>query len=209
MTFAPGLGRVFPAGTHIGISGGWWKILAGRNHLGVDLPIAVGKPIQAVASGRVMRAQPTDSGEAGIFAAIEHPSGLISRYLHQSKLLVGLGQRVSKGQIIGFTGMTGNTAAPHLHFDLKAPLALLPAIEAAGGKPSTGWGRELPGFGWGVPTEPWLPVDSYSVGAVQGAAATGVRLQPDMPIQLASADTFVKLAIAGGAAWLLYRYAFT
>jgi murein DD-endopeptidase MepM/ murein hydrolase activator NlpD len=178
MGFDAGFGRVLPRGQSV-IGGGW---RGQGNHAGLDIAVPVGTPVFAAASGVVSRASASPAGDLGIFAAIQHGNGLVSRYLHFSQLLVAPGQRVSKGQQIGLSGNTGNSAAPHLHFDLKVPSqAVVEAITRVTGTPKTGLEANVTGFGIGVPAEPWVPGDSYSPAVIANARGNGIPLYDQVP----------------------------
>jgi murein DD-endopeptidase MepM/ murein hydrolase activator NlpD len=82
-------------------------------HYGVDLAAPQGTPIHAPAPGLVVLAEPDLFLEGGL-TMIDHGQGLISFYLHQSRLLVAAGQRVGRGQPIGEVGMKGRATGPHL-----------------------------------------------------------------------------------------------
>ncbi|MEN9855738.1 MAG: hypothetical protein RLZZ157_864 [Pseudomonadota bacterium] len=89
-----------------------------RPHYGIDLGGAIGTPIYAPASGVVIMAEPDFHFEGGIIA-IDHGQGLISIYLHQSKLLAKVGQRVAAGTEIGAIGDKGRATGPHLCWRLR------------------------------------------------------------------------------------------
>lgn len=82
-------------------------------HFGVDLAAPQGTPIHAPASGLVVLAEPDLFLEGGL-TMIDHGQGLISFYLHQSRLLVRAGQPVRRGDPIGEVGMKGRATGPHL-----------------------------------------------------------------------------------------------
>jgi murein DD-endopeptidase MepM/ murein hydrolase activator NlpD len=87
-----------------------------KAHLGTDLRGRRGTPIYSVAKGVVIF-----SGKLGGYGKvikIKHPDGYVSLYAHQSRLKAKVGERVKKGQIIGFVGSTGRSTGPHLHFGL-------------------------------------------------------------------------------------------
>lgn len=50
---------------------------------------------------------------------VEHGSGLQTRYAHASKILVKVGQRVAKGEVIAHVGNTGRSTGPHLHYEIR------------------------------------------------------------------------------------------
>jgi murein DD-endopeptidase MepM/ murein hydrolase activator NlpD len=82
-------------------------------HYGVDLAAPTGTPILAPADGLVVLAQPRMHFEGGL-TLVDHGQGLVSMYLHQSRLDVSAGQRVKQGQTIGAVGATGRATGPHL-----------------------------------------------------------------------------------------------
>jgi len=86
-------------------------------HSGVDLSADTGTAIYAAYNGTVVTA--TYSSSAGNYIMVDHGSGLMTVYMHCSKLLVSVGDTVSKGQTIGLVGSTGNSTGPHLHFSVR------------------------------------------------------------------------------------------
>lgn len=145
------------------VGSGWWRPRGGdRRHSGIDLNMPEGTPILAVADGEVGWVQlDPNSGAGGIWLGLRHAKGWVSRYMHLSRVAVQRGQRVTKGQIIGYSGDTGTSSTPHLHFDLKLPAAMIPVLEQYLPKPKTGYLEDQPPYGVGVPAEPWIPVDGY------------------------------------------------
>ena len=89
-----------------------------RPHYGIDLGGATGTPIFAPASGLVIMAEPDMHFEGGIIA-IDHGQGLISIYLHQSRLIARVGQRVVAGTQIGAIGSKGRATGPHLCWRMR------------------------------------------------------------------------------------------
>jgi murein DD-endopeptidase MepM/ murein hydrolase activator NlpD len=89
-----------------------------RPHYGIDLGAAAGTPILAPASGRVVLAQPGLHFEGGL-TLIDHGQGVISAYLHQSRIDVAAGRTVEPGDILGRVGSTGRATGPHLCWRLK------------------------------------------------------------------------------------------
>jgi len=90
-------------------------------HAGVDIGAAGGTPIKAAAGGRVIRAG--WAGGYGNYTCIDHGlyqgKGLATCYAHQSRILVHVGQVVSRGQTIGLVGETGAATGYHLHFEVR------------------------------------------------------------------------------------------
>lgn len=94
----------------------WWG--AGRNHTGVDLAAGGGTPIYAASSGTVTMAG-WYSPCYGYMVEISHGGGVATRYAHQvQQPVVGYGQWVNTGQIIGYVGTTGCSYGNHLHFEV-------------------------------------------------------------------------------------------
>ena len=98
-------------------------------HSGVDLRGAVGTPIKAPASGRIIMAE--DLYFAGNTVMIDHGFGLISYLCHLSEIRAGDGADVKQGEVIGLVGSTGRVTGPHLHWTVKVleqridPMSLL------------------------------------------------------------------------------------
>jgi murein DD-endopeptidase MepM/ murein hydrolase activator NlpD len=101
-----------------------------RLHAGLDLAAATGTPIRSAAAGHVVAAGAV--GGYGLTVDVRHADGSTTRYAHQSRLLVRVGQPVAAGQVIGLVGSTGNSTGPHLHFEVRThagpidPLRWLP-----------------------------------------------------------------------------------
>ncbi len=86
-------------------------------HEGLDFPAATGTVIHAAADGIVSMAE--HSAAYGNIVKVEHGSGLETRYAHASKLLVRVGERVTKGQAVALVGSTGRSTGPHLHYEIR------------------------------------------------------------------------------------------
>lgn len=99
-------------------SGYGWRW--GRMHRGIDIANNVGTPILAAARGRVTFAGWHDGGY-GYLVEITHDDGSLSRYGHNSALLVREGDPVEQGQVISQMGSTGRSTGPHLHFEIHPP----------------------------------------------------------------------------------------
>ena len=87
-------------------------------HNGLDIAADKGAPIYAAASGVVQSAG--WSGDYGNLVVISHEFGLTTRYAHMSKIEVRAGERVERGQVVGFIGATGRASGPHLHYEVWA-----------------------------------------------------------------------------------------
>lgn len=88
-----------------------------RAHRGVDLAAPAGTPILAPSDGVVGRAG--WAGGYGLLVALEHGKGIQSRYGHMSRLNVSAGQKVRKGDVIGYVGSTGRSTGSHLHYEVR------------------------------------------------------------------------------------------
>lgn len=88
-----------------------------RRHNGIDLAAPTGTPIYATADGLVSKAEYWSS--YGNYVSVEHGAQLQTRYAHMSRIAVRDGQRVSKGDIIGYVGSTGRSTGPHLHYEVR------------------------------------------------------------------------------------------
>lgn len=86
-------------------------------HNGVDLIAPQGDPVLAVADGTVTDVVTSRKG-LGNVVEITHPGGYVTRYAHLADITVSRGQRVQRGRKIASVGISGNTFAPHLHFEL-------------------------------------------------------------------------------------------
>lgn len=87
-------------------------------HFGSDLAAPSGSPIMAPAAGVVSFSNPSMHYEGGL-TMLDHGQGLISVYLHQSRIDVRAGDVVKQGQVIGAVGMTGRATGPHLCWRMK------------------------------------------------------------------------------------------
>lgn len=99
-------------------SGYGWRW--GRMHRGIDVANNVGTPIVAARNGKVIFAGWNDGGY-GYLVEVQHEDGSITRYAHNSRILVSEGQQVSQGSTISLMGSTGRSTGPHLHFEVITP----------------------------------------------------------------------------------------
>lgn len=87
------------------------------HHGGIDIARRAGSPIKAVAGGVV-----TFSGRLpgyGLAVELDHGGGLTTRYAHNERNLVAVGDRIRRGQQIARVGSTGRSTGPHLHFEVR------------------------------------------------------------------------------------------
>ena len=87
-------------------------------HFGYDIAAPTGTAIRAPAAGVVTLANPDMHYEGGL-VFIDHGQGLITMYLHMSRLDVAVGDRVSQGQVIGAVGASGRATGPHLCWRMR------------------------------------------------------------------------------------------
>lgn len=87
-----------------------------RLHTGIDFGAPTGRPIRACRGGTVVRA--SWYGGYGNAVIVDHGGGMQTLYAHQSRIGVGVGQRVNAGDVVGYVGSTGNSTGPHLHFEV-------------------------------------------------------------------------------------------
>ncbi len=93
-------------------------VLGGRRgHKGVDLAAPTGTPIYATADGIISKAERFSS--YGLYVSIEHGAQIQTRFAHMSRIAVANGQRVKKGDVIGYVGSTGRSTGPHLHYEVR------------------------------------------------------------------------------------------
>jgi len=132
-----------------------------RMHDGIDLPVPAGAPVRAAAAGQVRFAG--WRGGYGAFIEIAHVDGTRTRYGHLSRILVGAGQVVAQGEVIGAAGSTGRSTGSHLHFEYvtaRGPVDPLPYLGVrAHAAPEP------------APAPPWR---SAFAGAREGVTAAGL-----------------------------------
>jgi murein DD-endopeptidase MepM/ murein hydrolase activator NlpD len=88
-----------------------------RPHKGLDICVAPGTPIVATADGVVSFSG--SESEYGRLICIEHGHGFSTAYGHLQKLQVQAGDKVTKGQVIGTVGLSGNSTGPHVHYEVR------------------------------------------------------------------------------------------
>ncbi len=123
----------------------------GGFHTGLDLAMPAGTPIRAAGGGLAYPFQ--DSDRYGRHVLIQEPGGVATVYGHMARTLVGWGQPVRAGDVIGLVGSTGNSTGPHLHFEVRfagVPYDPMPWLDGAPPDPAP-----LPA-GWpGSPPDDW------------------------------------------------------
>lgn len=86
---------------------------------GQDYAVPVGTAVRAPAAGYIAVDDDGSSGAAGISVVIYHDNGYSSDLMHLSRNVVRAGQRVAQGQVVGYSGNTGASTGPHLHWTLR------------------------------------------------------------------------------------------
>ena len=86
-------------------------------HTGLDFPADVGTPVMAAAGGVVLLSE--HHTQYGNVVELDHGKGLVTRYAHNSKVLVKPGDIVKRSQVIAEVGSTGRSTGPHLHFEVR------------------------------------------------------------------------------------------
>ena len=89
-----------------------------KMHSGMDFTAPRGTPVYAASDGKIIRADSRSTGY-GKHIRIDHGFGYITLYAHLNKYNVKRGQKVKKGDVIGFVGSTGRSQAPHLHYEVQ------------------------------------------------------------------------------------------
>lgn len=129
------------------------RLYANGSHNGQDFRASVGTPVKAMADGVVAGLGDTDKQCPGVsfgrFVLIKYDNGLASTYGHLSLIKIVTGERVSRGEIVGYSGNTGYSTGPHLHVSVYArdavDLKTLPS-------------KSCPGH---VLTQPISPINAY------------------------------------------------
>jgi murein DD-endopeptidase MepM/ murein hydrolase activator NlpD len=103
-------------------SGFGWRIhpfyKISKFHYGMDFTAPLGTEVYATGNGTVVEVKAAQRG-FGKYVIIDHGFGYMSTYAHLSNFNVRVGQKVQRGEIIGFVGSTGTSVANHLHYEIK------------------------------------------------------------------------------------------
>ena len=86
-------------------------------HPGLDVAVPIGTPIRAAGGGTVVEVG--DDAKYGKFVRLEHRDGYETLYAHASQILVKHGEKIPSGRAIALSGNTGQSTAPHLHFEVR------------------------------------------------------------------------------------------
>jgi murein DD-endopeptidase MepM/ murein hydrolase activator NlpD len=96
-------------------SGFGWRW--GRMHEGIDIAVSNGTPVVAAKAGVVIVAG--WMGGYGNLVVVDHGGGVSTAYGHNTSVTVGVGQQVAQGQLIAYSGNTGHSTGPHVHFEVR------------------------------------------------------------------------------------------
>jgi murein DD-endopeptidase MepM/ murein hydrolase activator NlpD len=111
---ASAAGYVWPVHGVLTSNYGWrW----GRMHEGIDIAVSNGTPVVAAAAGTVIVAG--WMGGYGNLVVVDHGGGVSTAYGHNTSVAVGVGQQVAQGQLIAYSGNTGHSTGPHVHFEVR------------------------------------------------------------------------------------------
>ncbi len=88
-----------------------------EEHVGIDIAVPVGQVVRAAGGGVVLLAAPDPV--YGLHVLLQHPGDLRTMYGHLSRLTVAVGDTVPRGAVLGLSGNTGRSTAPHLHFEVR------------------------------------------------------------------------------------------
>lgn len=128
-----GSGFAWPTPGFVSRSSEWFEDREVYNHGGIDIAGAgiMGTPVVAAADGTVIATNSSCThnwgksyscgcgGGYGNYVMISHAGGKMTVYGHLTSLTVSTGQTVSRGQVIGYVGSTGNSTGPHLHYECR------------------------------------------------------------------------------------------
>jgi murein DD-endopeptidase MepM/ murein hydrolase activator NlpD len=90
----------------------------GERNDGINISTPMGTPIHAAASGTVSYSG-NELKDYGNLVLIKHEDGYVTAYAHADRLIVSRGDVVSRGQVIGYSGRTGDVSSPQLHFEIR------------------------------------------------------------------------------------------
>jgi len=107
---------IYPTKYHT-VSGGYPNYSSGRYHGALDFPCPTGTSVYAVDSGTVIRAGWFST--YGNCVIIDHGNGVSSIVAHNSSVCVSVGQHVTQGQVVAYSGSTGNSTGPHVHLEAR------------------------------------------------------------------------------------------
>jgi murein DD-endopeptidase MepM/ murein hydrolase activator NlpD len=92
--------------------------VSGERNDGINIAVPFGTPIHAAAAGEISYAGNELRGY-GNLVLIKHDDGYVTAYAHAERLIVNRGDYVTKGQVIGYAGQSGDVTSPQLHFEIR------------------------------------------------------------------------------------------
>ena len=147
--------------------------LAGHN--GLDYGVSSGTPVKAAEAGKVKKVS-FDPDGYGNYVHLEHDNGRFETlYAHLSSYTTGVGRTVKRGETIGYSGNTGFSTGPHLHFELRVPTQKRPGYPRGAQDPMPHFAAVGSGY---VPPGP-VTVPSGYVKAI-APAGLHIRQKPNM-----------------------------
>jgi murein DD-endopeptidase MepM/ murein hydrolase activator NlpD len=159
-------------------------------HTGLDIANRAGTPVRAAESGMVRFVG--WMGGYGRLVVVTHANGLETSYSHLSAMLVALGQRVARGQVLGRMGSTGWSTGPHLFFEVRRngmavdPTPFLQGVRVAGAAPAA---PPAPSTRHSRAAAPDSAVaGSPAVSTQASAVAPAVSESPSAPVAVASSE---------------------
>ena len=120
---------------------------SGERNVGINIAAGMGTPIRAAASGTVTYAG-DELKSYGNLVLLKHEGGYATAYAHAERMVVHRGDVVSRGQVIAYTGKSGDVTSPQLHFEIRDGtmpvdprkyLGPRPGHDGAYGRPHEGW----------------------------------------------------------------------
>lgn len=103
------------------IQNDWPCYSSGKYHAGTDFPVPLNTPVYSTCDGEVVSVQSLTSsyGKHIKIKAVVNDNVVYMRYCHLNSFAVAVGDKVSAGQLIGYSGSTGNSTGPHLHYEVR------------------------------------------------------------------------------------------
>lgn len=89
----------------------------GRMHEGIDIAVPSGTPVRAAAAGTVIEAGWVSG--YGNLVVVDHGNGIATAYAHNSAFAAAAGRQVAQGEVIAYSGSTGHSTGPHVHFEVR------------------------------------------------------------------------------------------
>ncbi len=110
-----------------------WQGSGPTIHRGVDIVVPTGTPVYAMSSGEVSFAGTMT--DFGLVVWVDHRDAILTVYAHLSEILVVEGQAITRDEILGPSGESGNATGPHLHFEIRGRGHQVDPVAMLGGPP--------------------------------------------------------------------------